>query len=479
MDPTPESRAVYKVARRILPFLFILYLSAFIDRVNLGFAAVNFQKDLHLSNAAYGFGAGMFFIGYFLFEIPSNLILERTGARKWIARIMFTWAIISGSMMFVRTAHQFYFCRFMLGVAEAGFFPGMILYLTYWFPAAHRARAVSKFMIASPLASVIGSPISLAIMKYVPGFFAHLHTGSSAISALKGWQWLFMLEAVPSFLLTFVVLFYLTDKPVQARWLDADEKTALTELLIHERADTETRQKLRLLQAFWVILRSFVRYWLRVFTEEAYAGELRQSVRLLSTLFMLTALYFCMNVGNYGLDFWLPIIMKGFKTIDTSKPNIYSMLPYIAAAIGMVVIGTHSDKTRERRLHIFYPCAVSSIAMLGFAWFQGKSPFGGLLCITVAAVGPRAILGPFWTLPPVFLTGTSLAGGIAFINSIGNLGGLFGPSLLGKLKDVTGSFVPGIVMLATAILLTGLLGLCTGRDVHVSVPGDASECPRP
>jgi len=436
MDPTPENRAIRKVAARILPFLFILYLSAFIDRVNLGFAADNFKSDLGLSGAAYGLGAGMFFVGYFLFEVPSNLIMERTGARTWIARIMITWAIVSGSMMFVHTRNEFFLCRFLLGIAEAGFFPGMILYLTYWFPAQHRARAVSKFMLASPLASVIGSPVSLWIMKYMPGI-AYRHFGvTSAFVALKGWQWLFMLEAIPSFVMTFVVLAYLTDKPHQAHWLDQDEKEALILVLEKERLNTDTRHKHNLYQAF-------------------------THPRVL----LLTSIYLTMNICNYGVDFWLPIILKGFKGIDTSKPNIYNMLPYISAAIGMVIIGSHSDKTRDRSLHIFIPCLLSSFAMLGFAWFEGRSAFGGLLCITLATIGPRAILGPFWTLPPMFLTGTALAGAIAVINSVGNLGGIIGPTLFGKMKDMTGSSKPGIVMLAAAILLTGVLGLCVRKDV--------------
>ncbi len=446
MDSIDLKSAIQKASKRILPFLFILYLSAFIDRVNLGFAAVNFRQDLGFSNVAFGAGAGIFFIGYFLFEIPSNLIMERTGARKWITRIMFTWAAVSASMMFVRTVPQFYLCRFLLGAAEAGFFPGMILYLTYWFPAANRARAVSRFMLASPMASVIGSPISLAIMKYVPSIAAsHLVVGST-LAMLKGWQWLFLLEAIPSFLLGFVVWFYLTDKPEQAHWLNSAEKEALGAVLLEEKRVTERKHKIDLWQAC-----THPRVWL------------------------LTLLYFSMNVGNYSLDFWLPLIMKGFKNIDTSKPNIYSMLPYIAAAIGMLIIADRSDKTGERSKHIFWPCLISSMAMLGFAWFQGKSATGGLLCITIAAIGPRAILGPFWALPPMFLSGTALAGGIAFINSVGNLGGFFGPTALGKLKDSTGSYVPGIIMLAVAILLTGILGLFSGKPVQIT--GTDSEYP--
>ncbi len=457
MYPTPdsrpvnaaaESRAVHKVARRILPFLFILYLSAFIDRVNLGFAAVNFRQDLGLSNGAYGLGAGMFFIGYFLFEVPSNLIMERTGARTWIARIMITWAIVSGSMMFVHTRNEFFLCRFLLGVAEAGFFPGMILYLTYWFPAEHRARAVSQFMLASPLASVVGSPVSLWIMKYMPGIAHRSFSVTSTFAALKGWQWLFMLEAIPSFIMTFAVLIFLTDKPGQARWLDSDERDALIAVLDKERAETESKHRSSLLQAF-----------------------------IHPRVLLLTSIYLTMNICNYGLDFWLPIILKSFKSIDTSKPNIYSMLPYISAAIGMVIIGSHSDKTRERSLHIFVPCLLSSIAMLGFAWYQGRSAFGGLVCITLATIGPRAILGPFWTLPPMFLTGTAMAGAIAAINSVGNLGGIVGPTLFGKMKDATGSDVPGIIMLAGAILVTGLLGLCVRKDVRRSALNNPLEYP--
>ena len=339
--------------------------------------------------------------------------------------------------MFVHTINQFYLCRFMLGVAEAGFFPGMILYLTYWFPALHRARAVSRFMLASPLASVVGSPMSLAIMRYVPNLAHSALPGTSVFANLKGWQWLFFIEAIPSFLLAFVVLVYLTDRPEQAHWLTTEEQNALNGVLAEERAHTESKHNLNLWQAF-----RDPRVWL------------------------LTLIYFTMNVGNYGLDFWLPTILKEFKGIDTSKPNIYSMLPYIAAAIGMVLIGSHSDKKNERALHILYPCLVSGVAMIGFAWFQGKSPYGALLCISIAAIGPRAILGPFWTLPPRFLTGTAMAGSIAFINSVGNLGGFFGPTALGALKDHTGSFIPGIMLLATAIIATGLLGL-SARKLEV------------
>ncbi len=428
MDSVSLQIAIQKVKTRIIPFLFILYLSAFIDRVNLSFAAASFQKDLSLSNTAYGAGAGIFFLGYFLFEIPSNLILERTGARKWIARIMFTWAIVSAAMMFVKTPVQFFACRFMLGVAEAGFFPGMIFYLTNWFPAEHRARAISKFMLASPLATVVGSPISLAIMKYVPKLASAMQ--SPWLRNLKGWQWLFMIEAMPSFIFAFVVLVYLTDRIDQAHWLTGPEKEALSFQLAEEKRKAGDRH----IHNIWVAFKD-PRVWL------------------------LTSIYMSMNIGNYGLDFWLPKILKSFHGIDTSKPNIYNMLPYIAAAIGMVWVGNHADKTREVRYHIFIPCAISAAFMLGFAYFQGKSPYGALFCITLAAVGPRAILGPFWTLPPVFLGGSGLAASIAFINSVGNLGGYLGPQALGVLADKTKSNVPGIVVLATAILVTGILGL--------------------
>jgi ACS family tartrate transporter-like MFS transporter len=282
-------------------------------------------------------------------------------------------------------------------------------------------------------------------MKYMPGIAHRNFAVTSTFAALRGWQWLFMLEAVPSFVMTFVVLVYLTDKPHQAKWLDPEERAALIEILEKERIHTEGRHGHSLWQAF-------------------------THPRVL----LLTSIYLTMNICNYGVDFWLPIILKGFKGIDTSKPNIYNMLPYISAAIGMVVIGTHSDKTRERSLHIFVPCLLSAIAMLGFAWYQGRSAFGGLVCITIATIGPRAILGPFWTLPPMFLTGTALAGAIAAINSVGNLGGIIGPTLFGKMKDVTGSDAPGIVMLAAAILLTGLLGLCVRKDVVATLKPEGS-----
>src|SRR5579871_4243823 len=280
-----EGTALRKATLRIIPFLFILYLGAYLDRINLSFAAKEFKADLHFSETVYGAGAGIFFLGYFLFEIPSNLMLERSGARLWIARIMISWAIISSLMMFVHTPFSFYLVRFLLGVAEAGFFPGMIFYLTVWFPKRERARAVSRFMTAVPTAAVIGAPLSTAIMKYMPLLVAHT---SLARHHLHGWQWLFLLEGVPSFVLGFIVLFYLTDRPEIAHWLLPGEKQALIERLDRERTATEQRRHYTLLQAFTN-----------------------------PQVLILTGIYFCLQVGGYGFTLWLPEILKGFKSISS------------------------------------------------------------------------------------------------------------------------------------------------------------------
>lgn len=431
-----ERSAIKKAMLRIIPFLFILYISAFLDRINLSYAAVGgFKKDLGLSEGAYGFGAGIFFWGYCLFEVPSNLLLERAGARKWIARIMITWAIVSASMMFVRTAPQFYFCRFLLGIAEAGFFPGMIFYLTYWFPAQERARAISRFMLASPLAGVIGAPLSTAIIYYMPHVASHFFQPGAYFAQIHGWQWLFLLEGVPSLVLAFVVWFYLTDKPEQATWLNDAEKKALIACLEAERAMTSKRHHFTLWQAL-------------------------THPRVL----LLIAIYFTMQIGNYGLDFWMPAIMKEFKGLSDVAAKLLPTIPYVLAAIGMFLVGTRSDKTGERSMHIFWPCLVSAIAM-GLVAFVGGSPVLALIALSIAAVGPRAAVGPFWALPSVFLTGTAAAGGIAFINSIGNLGGSVGPWLVGKLKDhFPDSNMAGLFVLATAIFLTGFLALWTRKE---------------
>ncbi|MCA1595409.1 MAG: MFS transporter, partial [Chloroflexi bacterium] len=312
MPAAAADRVLGKVTRRLIPFLFILYIGAYLDRINVGFAQLQMKSALGFGDVVYATGAGIFFVGYFLFEVPSNLILHRTGARVWIARIMVTWGIISCCMMFVHTAFSFYALRFLLGLAEAGFFPGMILYLTYWFPPVHRARAISRFMTATPLAGVVGGPLS--------GVLLTLH----GMGGLQGWQWLFLVEGIPSIILGIVVLLYLTDRPEDAHWLTADEKQHIRLLLQPE--------------------------------AERPAFTLRQAMSS-PTVLLLTALYFAMQIGFYGFTMWLPLIIKSMSGISNLFVGLISAAPYVLAAFGMMAVGARSDRTGERRLHV----AVSSL----------------------------------------------------------------------------------------------------------------------
>jgi len=404
--------ALGKVTRRLIPFLFILYISAYLDRINVGFAQLEMKSALHFGDVVYATGAGIFFVGYFLFEIPSNLILHRIGARVWIARIMVTWGVISCCMMFVRTPASFYALRFLLGLAEAGFFPGMILYLTYWFPAEERARAVSRFMTATPLAGVIGGPLSGALLK--------LH----GRSGLQGWQWLFLVEGIPSIILGFVTLFYLTDRPEKAHWLLPEERESILNELRSE--------------------------------QERPVYTLGQALSNPAVL-LLTALYFAMQIGFYGFTMWLPLIIKGMSGMSDLLVGILSAAPYILAAIGMVVVGTHSDRTGERRMHVALSC-VTAAAGLGISAVL-QNPWIALASLSLAALGLWGTLGPFWAMPTAFLSGTAAAGGIALINSVGNLGGFVGPYAMGWLKQTTGGFTVGLFTLAGSLLVAALLAV--------------------
>jgi MFS transporter, ACS family, tartrate transporter len=412
----PGDGVIDKVSRRLLPFMFVLYVTAYLDRVNIGFAALSMNRDLGFSDAVYGLGAGIFFLGYFLFEIPSNLILERLGPRIWIARIMLTWGAISVAMAWVQSASSFYLLRFLLGVAEAGFFPGMILYLTYWFPSGRRARAVAQFMTATAVAGVVGGPVSGALLS--------LH----GLAGLRGWQWLFILEGLPAIALGLVVLVYLTDRPEQARWLGADERAWLTAQLRAEREHMERGGR----HTLWDALLSG-RVWLLALT------------------------YFSFVIGLYGVSLWLPLMLQAFSGLSDLSVGLLSALPYLAAAIAMVLIGRHSDRTRERRWHCAGPAFLAASGLSIGAVLH--SPAGSLLALSVAAAGIWGTLGPFWTLPTAFLSGTAAAGGIALINSVGNLGGFLGPYLVGLLKESLGSFTAGFIALALVLCMGGILAL--------------------
>jgi ACS family tartrate transporter-like MFS transporter len=410
---------VSKVARRIVPYIFICYIINYLDRFNVSFAALEMSSDLGFSEMVYGLGASMFFVGYVLFEIPSNLIMLRVGARVWIARIMITWGLASTCMMFVRTPFSFYLLRFLLGVAEAGFFPGMILYLTHWIPAGERARTFALFLTSTSLAGVFGGPISGALFKM------------EGVYGLKGWQWLFLLEGIPAVLLGFVTLFYLVDRPEQAKWLSPAERNWLNEIMQKEQEDKKLTHGFTLWQAL-----KHPRVW------------------------QLCLLYFSVIISFYGVAFWLPQIVKSFSALSNSAVAMLSALPYVSASICMVITANHSDKTRERRWHVAVPAFAACFGLgLGVYFLEHQYPLLAFLCICLTASGIWSTLGPFWSLPTAFLSGTAAAGGVALINSVGNVGGFVGPYVIGYVKETTQSFTSGMLVLAATLLIAGFLAL--------------------
>ena len=424
-----EIRTLAKVSKRLVPFLIVCYFVAYLDRVNVSFAALTMNQDLGLSQTAFGFGAGIFFITYFIFEVPSNLLLERFGARKWIARIMLSWGILSGLMAFIPdiarstgfgNENSFYLIRALLGAAEAGFFPGIIFYLTLWFPAEYRARIVGYFMAAIPLSTVIGGPVS--------GVLLYLHGGLG----LAGWQWLFVIEAVPAILLAGVVFFYLTDRPADAAWLAPDERSWLA-----QRLALEQRQRLA--------VRSYT------------VAESLVNPRVLG----LSLVYFGAVATNYGLSFFLPQIVKAFG-LNTFLTTVVSATPYVVGVIGMVWWGRRSDRVAERRLHTAIPLF---LAAAGIAVSTAlDDPSLKMIALCVAGFGIFACLPVFWTLPTAFLSGAAAAAGIAVINSIGNLAGFAGPFAMGWIRDHTGSYTGGLLLLAgLGIIAVGTV-LTLGHD---------------
>jgi ACS family tartrate transporter-like MFS transporter len=408
------------VTRRLIPFLLLLYIIAWLDRVNVGFAALQMNQDLGFSPAVYGLGAGLFFIGYALFEVPSNLVLARVGARRWIARIMFTWGLISAAMMFVRGPTSFYILRFLLGVAEAGFFPGIIYYLSMWYPAAQRARAVSWFMVAIPLTIVIGGPLA--------GYLLDM----DGLGGLRGWQWLFLIEGLPAVLLGVIVFFYLTERPEEAQWLEPAERTWLNDTIHAEQVRARERHGVGLGRAL-----------------------------LHPVVWVLGFIAFAFQCGSYGLSLWIPQIIKGLSGFTDFEVGLTSAIPYFAAALGMVAIGANSDRTGERFWHIAASLLVGAVGFTASAYLV--SPVPALIALTVAAVGDLGGRGPFWALPGRFLAGHASAGGIALINTVGALGGFVGPSVVGFVKNATGSFTGGLVLLAALLVVSAFATLFLRR----------------
>jgi ACS family tartrate transporter-like MFS transporter len=413
--------AIAKAAWRLLPFLCLCYIVNFLDRVNVGFAALAMNQDLGFTPSIFGTGAGIFFIGYFLFEIPSNLALQRFGARIWIARIMISWGVVATAMAFVHSETSFYAMRFLLGVAEAGFFPGIILYLTYWFPARERARIVSLFMAAVPLATVVGGPLSGALLE--------LH----GLGGLKGWHWLFIVEGLPAILLGLIALKVLDDGPAQAEWLSKDERQALADTLAAEA---------------------------KVTREVGYAGLGQALTR--PRVLVLALLYFCLVVGLYGIGFWMPQVIQTFG-LDPLRIGFLTAVPYLFAAIAMVLWGMSSDRSGERILHVAVPLFLAALA---FAWSAAALPLAlTMIALTLAAVGIYAAIGTFWSLPTAILTGTGAAAGLALVNAVGNLGGFAGPSIVGVIRQATGSFTVALLFLAGAMALGGAIALLFGRTM--------------
>jgi len=422
-DDEAARSAIAKAARRLLPFLCLCYAVNFLDRVNVGFAALAMNRDLGFSPSVFGAGAGIFFAGYLLFEVPSNLALQYFGARVWIARIMVSWGIIATAMALVSGETSFYVMRFLLGVAEAGFFPGIILYLTYWFPAHERARIVALFMAAVPVATMIGGPVS--------GLLLEMH----GTAGLKGWHWLFILEGIPAIALGIVALLFLDDRPRHAEWLTEEERGALEAVLAQEAKATRDAGYADLKHAF-----------------------------IQPQVMMLCLIYFCGAIGLYGVSFWLPQVIETFG-LDPLTIGFLSAIPYLAASIGMILWSWHSDATAERIWHLALPFLLAAAA---FAWAAGGEGLAvTMIALSLATLGIFAAMGPFWSLPPAVLTGTAAAAGFALINSIGNVGGLVGPTLIGGMKEATGTFTTSLIFLAGALLAGSLTALLFGRFAPV------------
>lgn len=430
MVPEIERATMRKVYLRILPFAALTYFFCYLDRINVGFAALTMNKDLGLDAATYGMAAGFFFWGYVLIEVPSNIILEKLGARLWIARIMVTWGLISGATAFCTGPYSFMAVRFLLGLAEAGLFPGFVLYFTYWFPKHHRARINSGFTLALPVAVALGAPVSTALL------------GLDGLWGLKGWQCMYLFEAVPTILIGVVVFFYLTDRPEQAKWLTADEKKWLSADIAHERRTVAVEHNISLWRSFWD-----------------------------PRVVLLSINYLGIVTASLGMLLFLPQIVKQLG-ISNMEVGWVTMIPYICGAISMVVCGRISDRLGDRRWTLFWTCLISTVGLIVAGLAVGT--WWALVGISIAAIGFYGTKGPFWSIPSVWLTGTAAAAGIAWINSLGNLGGFFGPTLVGWSKNITGSFSGGLYALAVCALVSAVISLFWIRVPRAVITGAAA-----
>lgn len=420
MEQDIEQRTMRRITWRIVPFIMLLYFIAYLDRVNIGFAALTMKHDLGFTASILGMGAGIFFWGYFLFEVPSNIALHKFGARLWIARVMVTWGIISGAMAFVSGATSFYIMRFLLGAAEAGFFPGIILYLSYWFPARHRAGVTALFMAAAPISTALGSPISAALLE-MNGLFG-----------LVGWQWMFVLEAVPALALGVVVFFYMTDRPEQAKWLKDEERAWLVKAMADEAASKADRAH-----------------------HSVFAGLANPRV------IALALIYFGTSAGLYTLGIWAPQIIKELG-VASMTVGYLNAIPPIVSVIAMVLWSRHSDRSGERTWHVVLACCAAAIGLVVAA--GANSIVGLIAALTLVNVGISCAKPPLWSMPTMFLSGAAAATGIATINSIGNLGGFAGPAMIGWVKDSTGSYQGGLYFVAGLLVLSAVLTLLLARS---------------
>ena len=405
-----------KVTLRLIPFLFLLYIVAWLDRVNVGFAGLQMNADLGFSSAAFGFGSGVFFLGYCLFEVPSNLVLHRVGARRWISRIMVSWGAISATMMFVRTAPTFYVLRFLLGAAEAGFFPGVVYYLSHWYPEGQRARAIAAFMTAVPVSGVVGGPLSGALLT-LNGLFG-----------LAGWQWLFLVEGIPAILLGIIVLVYLTDRPEAANWLSSAEKDWLVSTLAAERSSRHGAHPIGIFAALTN-----------------------------PTIWHLGIIFLCAAIGFYGYSFWAPLVIKSLTEISDLGVGVILGAISAVTIVCMIVNSAHSDHTDERPLHVAVPLLISGTGFFGCAVL--RDPTLALLFLALIPIGHCAAYGPFWSMPSRFLTGAPAAAGIALVVTIANVGGLVGPTIIGVMKDRFGTHGPAFMLLGGCAMVGALLAM--------------------
>jgi ACS family tartrate transporter-like MFS transporter len=414
MESALEKSAMRKIYVRLLPFAILSYVLAYIDRINVSFAGLTMRGDLDMSATAFGFAVGTFYWGYFIFEVPSNVILEKVGARIWIARIMVTWGMLAGLTAAVTGSTSFAIVRFLLGAAEAGFFPGLVLYFTYWFPSRHHARIVSSFLIGLPIAVAAGAPISTTLL------------GLDGMFGLRGWQIMYIAEAVPTVVIGIVTLFVLTDRPEQAKFLTADERSWLATKLASERKAKED-------------LRTFT-LWQALYNPK---------------VLLLALNYLGIVTASLGMLIFIPQIIKSLGNYDNMTVGWLTMIPYVCGGIGMVVWGRISDRMNERRWNLLAACVVSTLGLVMAGMTMGT--WWALVGMSIAAIGFYGSKGPFFAMPPIFLSGTALAGGIAWINSIGNLGGFFGPLYVGVMKDATGSFAGGLYGLALLGLIASFV----------------------